>query len=110
MLIMTKHLEWDFDNPAHRRRRPRVEVLGPEEPLRARLDVTITRHRSMPPWMMPVAIIVAVLLLWRYGFALLIAGLMLAALVGREAIEAAIFVAAILAVLAWRDRRAGRPF
>jgi hypothetical protein len=103
---MSEHLQWDFDNPAHRRRRPRVEVLPPEEPPRRyHVDVTVRRNRSMP-WIVPVAIIVAVLVLWRLKLGLL----MLAALVGRDAIEAVLFVVALLGVLAWRERRAGRPF
>jgi hypothetical protein len=106
---MTDKLEWDYPPTKRYHRRPRVEVLEPEEPRRWRLDVTITRHRSMP-WLVPAIAIVAVLLFWRYAFAIMIAGLMLGVLVGRDAIEAFIFVGAILAALAWRERRAGRAF
>ena len=58
------------------------------------------------PWLVPAMIIVAVLVLWRLRLGLLMG----AALVGWQAIEAALFVVALLAVLAWRERRHGRPF
>jgi hypothetical protein len=103
---MTEKLEWDFPPTMRPRRRPRVEVLEPEEPRRYRLDVTVRHHRRSAPWFLPVMIIVAVLLLWRFKLGLL----MLAALVGPQAIGAVLFMVAFLAVLAWRERRSGRPF
>ena len=51
-------------------------------------------------------IIVAVVALWRLKFGLL----MLGALLGPQAIGTALFVVALLGVLAWRERRARRPF
>jgi hypothetical protein len=86
---MTEHLEWDFDNPAHRR--PRLE--------RARIEITIQRRQR--PNLLPVFIaIVAVLVLWRFKLGML----MLAALVGWQFIGTALFVGTILAVLSWRER------
>jgi hypothetical protein len=52
---MSAYREWDFDNPAHRRR-PRietVEILPPRQPDRTvRVDV-VHHHRSnqLPPWL-----------------------------------------------------------
>jgi hypothetical protein len=106
---MTEKLEWDFPPSRRWHRRPRVEVLEPPENIHAKFDV-IVRHQHRPsPWAIA-AIVIALLVLWRHGAAIMIAALMFSVLVGRDAIEASIFVGAILAVLAWRERRAGRAF
>jgi hypothetical protein len=104
---MTGKLEWDWPPTMRPRRRPRVEVLPPEEPTRRyHVDVTVRHHRRSTPWLVPAVIIVAVLVLWRLKFGLL----MLAALLGWQAIGAALFVVALLGGLAWREHRHGRPF
>jgi hypothetical protein len=84
---MTGRMEWDYPPTMRPRRRPRVEVLEPEESTRARFDIMVTRQRRPSPWIIA-AIAVALLLLWRHGVAIAVAGLMLAALVGGEAVEA----------------------
>jgi hypothetical protein len=106
---MTEKLEWDWPPTKRYRRRPRVEVMEPEEPpTRARVEITIRHHRRrQPPGFLPIfLVLVGVLLLWRYplGF------LMLGALAGLQIIGTALFVVAVLGVLAWRERRAGQPF
>jgi hypothetical protein len=106
---MSEKLEWDWPPTIRHRRRPRVEVLPPEEPpaRRYHVDVTIRHHRRSTPWLVPAVIIVAVLVLWRLKFGLLLLG----ALVGWETIGAALFVGVIIVALAaWRERRAGRVF
>ena len=55
---------------------------------------------------MPAIIVIAVLVLWRFRLGLLMA----AALVGWQMIGTALFVVAVLGVLAWRERRHGREF
>jgi hypothetical protein len=92
-------MEWDW--PATKHRRPRV--LEPEESIRARFDVVVTRQRR-PSWIVPAAIIVAVLLLWRFKLGVF----MLAVLVGWQTIAAFVFAGAIIGLLAWRDRLSGR--
>jgi hypothetical protein len=105
-MLMTDKLEWDFPPTKRYHRRPRVEIMGPEEPPRYhRVEVTISRHRRQS-WIVPAIIIVTVLVLWRFKLGLL----MLGALLGPQAIGAALFVVALLGVLAWRERRAGWPF
>jgi hypothetical protein len=100
---MTKYLEWDIDNPVHRRW-PRVEIMEPE-PAR-RVEIAIRRHRPASPFLPIFLGVIAVMLLWRFKLGLL----MLAALVGPERIEAAMFVVALLAVVSRWHRRSGRPF
>jgi hypothetical protein len=51
-------------------------------------------------------IIVTVLLLWRFKLGVL----MFAALAGSRMIATFLIVVAILSVIAWRERRVGRPF
>jgi hypothetical protein len=87
-------------------RRPRVERMEPEQV--RRVEITIRHHRRrQPPRFLPVfLVVVAVLLLCRYPFGFL----MLAALAGWQIIGTALFVVAVLALVAWRDHRAGQPF
>jgi hypothetical protein len=106
---MTEKLEWDWPPTKRYHRRPRVEIMEPEEPPTRRyhhVEITVRHHRRAPPRFLPVfLVLVAMLLLWRYPFGFL----MLAALAGWQVIGTALFVVAILAVLAWREHRAGRP-
>jgi hypothetical protein len=102
---MTDKLEWDWPPEPPRKQRPRVEVLEPERP-RVRVEVEVRHHRQPPSWIVPAGIIVIVLLLWRFKLGVL----MLAALTGWPTIAAALTLVAILAVVARRERRAGRPF
>jgi hypothetical protein len=101
---MTEWKEWDIDNPAHRR--PRVEIMEPQE--HHRIEITVEHHRRPPPRFLPivVAVVVAVLLLWRFPFGFL----MLGALIGPQVLSLFLFVVAVLAIFAWRDHRRGRPF
>jgi hypothetical protein len=69
-----------------------------------RVDVTVTRHRQ-PSLVMPAVIIVTVFVLWRFKLGLL----MLAALTGWPMIAAVVTLVVIIALMAWRKRRAGRP-
>jgi hypothetical protein len=95
---MTDKLEWDFDNPAHRR--PRIEIVEREPPRYHHVELTIKHHRRAPPRFLPIFVaIVAVLLLWRYPFGFL----MLGALAGSQTVSMFLFAAVILALLAWRD-------
>jgi hypothetical protein len=92
---MTEWKEWDIDNPAHRR--PRIEVMEPQEPPRYhRVEITVGHHRrAPPPRFLPIFVaIVALLLLCRYplGF------LMLAALAGWQVVSMFLFVFAPRAV------------
>jgi hypothetical protein len=93
---MSKYLEWDIDNPANRR----LEVLEPERI--HRVEITFRHHRRPPPEFLPIfVILVAALLLWRYAFGFL----MLGALIGWQTIAMFLFAGAVIALLAWRDRR-----
>jgi amino acid permease len=96
---MTENLEYDWPPTIryHRRRR-HAEILP-------HVDVTIRHHRQ-PSWIVPAVIIVAVLVLWRSKLGLL----MLAALTGWPTIAAALILVVILALVHWRERRAGRKF
>lgn len=107
-MLMTERLEWDFP-PTKRYRRPRVEIMQPQErPRYHRVEITVEHHRRPPPRFLPIliAVAVAVLLLWRYPLGFLLLG----ALVGWQVVSMFAFVAVILALVAWRERRNGRPF
>ena len=85
---MPKYLEWDFDNPKHRQRRRQPlplegEVLGPEpepEPT-PRIRVEVTHHRyvprrqrsTVPPWLIVLFIIAALMWMAPLGTIILIA-------------------------------------
>ena len=77
-----------------------------ERPVRILLEISVTRHRPSPD-LLPVLIVLAIvaLIFWRYGIALL-----LLALIGWQITVAFASVVAILAVAAWRENRAGKPF
>jgi hypothetical protein len=105
MFAMREGREWDWPPTKRYHRRPRVEVLEPPESIRARFDITIQREQRPSPWIIA-GIVIALLLLWRFKLGLL----MLAVLVGPERIGAALFLVAILALIAWREHRAGREF
>lgn len=107
---MTTWTEWDYDNPAHRQRRrsrPEVEIMEPDEPRRAHVEITI-RHRrpNIRRLVIIAALVMLALILVRSPLALL----MLAVLVGPQIIATGLFVALVLAIVAWREHRAGRPF
>jgi hypothetical protein len=108
---MPDFLEYDFDNPAHRRRsRPQVEIMEPDdEPRRAHhVEITIRRQRpGIQRVIVTAAMIVLALILIRSGPA---AVLMLSALIGLKAIGAAAVTLIIVALIAWREHRAGRSF
>ena len=119
---MTESLEWDFPPTGryHSLKCPRVEVMPPprpeqERPVRIRLEISVTRHRPSPD-LLPVLIVLAIvaLIFWRYGIALLLLALIIAllllALIGWQITVAFASVVAILAVAAWRENRAGKPF
>ena len=106
---MTERLEWDFPPTKRYRRRHRVEIMEPQKPPRYhRVEITVGHQRRPPPRFLPifVAIVVAVLLLWRYPLGFLLLG----ALLGSQAASMFLFVAVVLALLAWREHRSGRPF
>jgi hypothetical protein len=82
---MGKFVEWDIDNPVHRRRRPpqifEGEVLSPSEPQsRVRVDVHHHHYRqrsavdvsvSVPPWF--IALLIFAALLWISPIGLIVA-------------------------------------
>ena len=105
---MSESREWDWPPTMRQRRKPRVQIMEPEEPPRRyHVDVTVRHHRRALPRFLPVfLVVVAVLVLWRFKFGVL----MLAAIAGWQMVATLLFVVAILAVLAWRERRLGRPF
>jgi hypothetical protein len=105
---MSESREWDWPPTKRYHRRPRVEVLEPEEPPRYHhVEITVRHHRRPAPHFLAVFLaIVAVLLLWRLKFGIL----MLAAIAGWQMVGTALFVVAVLGVLALREGRAGRPF
>lgn len=62
---MTEKLEWDFPPTKRYHRRPRVQIMEPEEPpTRHRVEITVRHHRRPPSWILPAVIIVAVVFLW----------------------------------------------
>jgi hypothetical protein len=103
---MSESREWDWPPTMRHHRRPRVEQMEPEWV--HRVEITVRHHRRrQPPRFLPVFLIVlALLMLWRFKFGVL----MLAALAGWQIIGTALFVVAVLGVLAWRERRTGQPF
>ena len=109
-------LEYDFDNPAHRRRHRRPppilegEILTPEsEPRIHRVDIRHHRNGHIPQMIIAGALLFLVLRFLPYfGIGLLIAVALLIAypIVG---IVAGVTVAALV-IIATLERRAGRPF
>jgi hypothetical protein len=105
--MMTPRREWDWPPTMRHRRRPRGEILPPRQPARARVEITVRHHRRPAPHFLPVFLaVVAVLVLCRFPFGVL----MLGALVGWQAIAMFLFVVVIVALIGWREHRAGRPF
>ena len=110
---MTEWIEWDaFPDPPKRRRKPRVERIqvlppSPREPPRYhRVEITVEHHRRPSPRFLPIFVaIVVALLLWRFKF-----GVLLAAILGWQTVEMFLFVIALLAILALREKRHGREF
>jgi hypothetical protein len=109
---MTESLEWDWP-PTKRyrkRRRPRVEILPPKQdepqPRPQRVEIILrSQRRSITNWPMLIVAVVAVLVLWRHSFALLLIGV-----IAWKLVAAMLMIAAVVAVAAWRERRYGRPF
>jgi hypothetical protein len=125
---MTKpSLEWDFDNPKHRQRRRRPEpvlegdILGPEtesyqDKPRIRVEVVHRayqprrQHNTVPPWLIVLAIVAALLWMAPLGTIILIA---IVSIFFAEHPTIAIAIGGIMAlviIIAMRERRAGRPF
>ena len=115
---MSKYLEWDIDNPAHRRRHRRPppidgEVLEPEPAPRIhRVEVTVhhRRRHQAPAWIIPLAIIAVLSMVTPYG--LIVAIVMGAVLVTAHpvvGIALGVTVAALV-IVAIHERYRGRPF
>jgi hypothetical protein len=110
---MPKYLEWDFDNPKHhrqRRRHPRPplegEILTPDSE-RQTIRIDVHHHSSILPQAAIVgAFVVVALILVRSPGALI----MLAVLVPPKVWIVCGLAAAILVIIAIRERLAGRPF
>jgi hypothetical protein len=85
------------------RRRPRVEEILPPEPNEVRF--VPYRRRSPQHWVLWAAMFALVLILWRAKFMLL-----LLAVMGGNVTVAIAGVVLLLAIVAWREHRAGRPF
>jgi hypothetical protein len=96
---------WDWP-PRKRRRFERVEILPPEQP---EMHVHVHDARGWEPqrWITIAALFVLALILVRSGP---LALLMLSALIGLKAIGAAAVTVIIVALIAWREHRAGRIF
>jgi hypothetical protein len=115
---MAKYVEWDFDNRAHRKRRRRPptplegEVLEPEP----RIHVEVVhryqprRHNALPPWVIALLIIAAVM--WVSPFGAVVAIVMGAVLVAAHPTVAIAIAAALVLVVAIgvHQRRKGVPF
>jgi hypothetical protein len=109
---MTESLEWDWP-PTKRyrkRRRRRVEILSPkqdeQEPRPQRIEIILrSQQQSTTNWPMLIVAVGVVLFVWRYGFALLLIGV-----VAWKLAAAMLMLGAVVAVAAWRERRYGRPF
>ena len=119
-------IEWDIDNPAHKRRRrrqqrPQIEYLEPDEilePEQASRIVVEHRHvvhhqrqrQHIPPW--SIAILIIGMLCWLNPLGLVIALFMAGILLTAHptvAIALGIFVA-LIAGIAIREHLARRPF
>jgi hypothetical protein len=111
-VVMTESLEWDWPSTKrYRKRRPvRVEVLPPkqdeQEPRPQRVEIILrSQQQSTTNWPMLIVAVGVVLFVWRYGFALLLIGV-----IAWKLVAAMLMIAAVVAAAAWRERRYGRPF
>jgi hypothetical protein len=99
---MSEWIEWDaFPDPPKRRRV--VEILPPQQP-----ELHVVHHydsRSLQRWIMIAALVAVAVILVRSPSAML----MLWVLAGKYLAAGAAF-AALLAIVAYRARRSGRPF
>ena len=114
---MADYLEWDIDNPAHRRRRPppplEGEVLEPEAAPRVHVEVHhyVPRQRQhVPPWL--VALLIIAVLMWVSPFGAVVALVMISIFVtAHPTIAIAIGgTIVLLIVFAMRERWHGRRF
>jgi hypothetical protein len=96
-----------YDWPLEPGLKRRVEVLAPE-PEPRRIEITVRHHGRLNPqaFIMVLVIAFVVIMLVRAPLAII----MLAALVGWQMIAAFLVMVAALAVAAWREHRAARPF
>jgi hypothetical protein len=113
--MSNKYLEYDFDNPAHKRGRRRPppimegEILEPESTPHIRVEVTHhdpRRHQILPQHL----IIVAALLFLTVIMIRSPGALLMLAVIGWKFLAAFAILAAILAIVAYREWRRGRPF
>jgi hypothetical protein len=109
---MTQKYEWDFPATMRpRRKRPRIEIIEPDDPPR-RLRVDVEVHHHHRPRLNPqtavviVAAAFAVIMIVRFplGF------LLLPILLGRKIVLTGLFVVVVLAVIAMINRWRGKPF
>ena len=105
---MTEWIEWDaFPDPPKRQREVRVaEILPPRQP---EMRLHVHHHhesRGLQRWIKIAAVIFIVVVLFRSPMVLLL----LAALAGWQVVSMFLFVIALLALVAWREHRSGRPF
>jgi hypothetical protein len=77
-------------------------------PTRRHLEISVRHYRRRPPqyWVLWAAMFALVLIVWRFSFVLLLAAVMLGQTFG----EMLALAVVIVAVIAWREHRAGRPF
>src|ERR1700736_6259810 len=94
--------DWPEEPP---RRRQGEEIFLPPEPT-VRIRYTTQRDNRVQHWIVVAAIAFVLLILWRSPIGVL----MLAIMGGRTMLEALILLPVLLAIVAWRERRAGRPF
>jgi hypothetical protein len=119
---MPKYLEWDYDNPKHRQRRRRPppilegEILEPEPSPRIRVEVTHRtyqprrQHSAIPPWLVAL-LIVAALMWWAPLGTIILIAIVSISIAAHPTIGVAIAIFVVLVVgIAWRQRRLGRPF
>jgi hypothetical protein len=115
---MLKYLEWDYDNPKHRRRRRRPpspldgEVLEPEPTPRIHRVEIIHHHRrhDVPAWIVPLAIIVLLSLVSPY--ALIVTIVLIAVFVTMHPMIGIVFGICLTLIIgmAVHERYRGRPF
>ena len=113
-LVWSSHGPKAWSGIGHRRsaiaNRVRVEVLPPEQdvqkPRSQRVEIIPrSQQQSTTTWPVLIVAVVAVLFLWRYSFALLLIGV-----ISWKLVAAMQMVTAVVAVVARREHRHGRPF